>query len=104
MSSLQGKLKILNQSPGNDIENSTAQLQDGNSAEIRSNQDNIIRRIFKQYIKKKIEQEYEIYFKSILKEAKDSYGGGKHDTYAGKSNIRELVGLRVGLEFIKSNK
>ena len=43
--------------------------------EIKSDQNNIIRRIFKKYIKQKIEQEYEIYFKSLLKEAKDSYGG-----------------------------
>jgi hypothetical protein len=40
----------------------------------------------------------------MLKEAKDSYGGAQHDAYANKSNIRELVGLRVGLEFLKSNK
>jgi hypothetical protein len=56
------------------------------------------------YIKQKIDKEYEIYFKSILKEAKDNYNGGKHDAYANKSNIRELVGLRVGLEFLKNNK
>jgi hypothetical protein len=35
--------------------------------------------LFKKFIKKKIEQEYEIYFKSMLKEAKDSYQGGTHD-------------------------
>ena len=72
--------------------------------EVKSEQNNIIRRIFKKYIKQKIEQEYEIYFKSLLREAKDSYSGGQHDAYTNKSNIRELVGLRVGLEFLKTNK
>ena len=106
MSSLTGNiLKHSDDSANNkQANNSGSLLNGGDTLEIKSDQNNIIRRIFKKYIKQKIEQEYEIYFKSLLKEAKDSYSGGTHDVYANKSNIRELVGLRVGLEFLKSNK
>lgn len=58
-------------------------------------------RIFKRYIKKKIEYEYEIYFKKLLAEAKQNYNCSRHEQYADKANLREIVGLKVGLEFIK---
>jgi hypothetical protein len=57
-------------------------------------------RVFRRFIQKKVAQEYEIYFKSMLQDAKDS----GHDKFSAKTNIREVVGLRVGLDYIKSQQ
>jgi hypothetical protein len=37
----------------------------------------------------------------MLKEAKENFQGVKNDKYAQQSNLRELAGLKVGLEYIK---
>jgi hypothetical protein len=58
-------------------------------------------RVFRSYIKKKIDQEYDIYFKTLLKEAKENFNGGTNEKFSQQANIREVVGLRVGLEYIK---
>lgn len=55
---------------------------------------NLFKKIFKQYIEKKIEQEYEAYFKTILKEATENVNNDK-------ANMREVVGIKVGLEYIR---
>lgn len=45
-------------------------------------------------IEKKIDQEYQSYFKTILNEANENLDNEK-------ANMREVVGIKVSLEFIK---
>jgi flagellar hook-basal body complex protein FliE len=58
------------------------------------NSGNLFKKVFKQYIEKKIEQEYENYFKNILKEATENVNNDQ-------ANMREVVGIKVGLEYIR---
>lgn len=58
------------------------------------NSSNLFQKVFKQYIEKKIEQEYENYFKTILKEATENANSDQ-------ANMREVVGIKVGLEYIR---
>lgn len=37
----------------------------------------------------------------MLSDAKQNYESSKKDAYTQKANMRELTGLKVGLEFIK---
>lgn len=60
-----------------------------------------IARAFRKFIRRKIEQEYERNFKQMLSDAKQNYESSKKDAYTQKANMRELTGLKVGLEFIK---
>jgi CHAT domain-containing protein len=50
--------------------------------------------VFRQYIEKKLQNEYEEYFKAVLKEA--SLNQGQNN-----ANMREVVGIKVGLEYMK---
>lgn len=55
---------------------------------------------FRRFIRRKIDQEFEIKFKKMLKDAKENFNGGQNDKYNQQSNMRELAGLKVGLEYI----
>jgi hypothetical protein len=57
--------------------------------------------LFGKYLKQKVEKEYEIYFKNLLQEAKQNFNSKNAEAYQEKANIREVVNLKVGLEFIK---
>lgn len=57
--------------------------------------------MFGKYIKDKIEKEKEIYFKKLLIEAKGNFNAKNNEVYSNQANIREVVGLKVGLEYIK---
>lgn len=61
------------------------------------NSGNLFKKVFKQYIEKKIEQEYENYFKNILKEATENVNNDQ-------ANMREVVGIKVGLEYIRQQQ
>jgi Ion transport protein len=50
--------------------------------------------VFKMFIERKIQNEYEDYFKAVLKEAQQN----QNQTNA---NMREVVGIKVGLEYMK---
>ena len=58
---------------------------------------NLFKKVFKQYIEKKIQQEYENYFKTILKEATENVNSDQ-------ANMREIVGIKVGLEYIRQQE
>lgn len=51
-------------------------------------------KVFKQYIEQKLQNEYEEYFKAVLKEASLNHGQNN-------ANMREVVGIKVGLEYMK---
>ena len=54
----------------------------------------IFKEVFKQYIEQKIQNEYEEYFKAVLKEASQNQN-------TNNANMREVVGIKVGLEYMK---
>lgn len=58
--------------------------------------------LFKRAFKKKIDQEIENYFKRLLNEAKENYeANNANGEYVEKTNLREYVKLKVGLDFVK---
>ena len=61
-------------------------------------------RIFRNYIRKKIRQEYENYFKKLIQEAKENYQSSNNAAYAANTNMREIAGIKVGLDFLKQQE
>ena len=54
----------------------------------------LFKKVFKQYIENKLQHEYEDYFKAVLKEAQQNQNQNN-------ANMREIVGIKVGLEYMK---